>query len=327
MGDAKPRRSPAGFLASFVVDAGDHLEAAKLHLLNLDADLEDEEALHGVAQELQALEHEAGEIGLFHLQALALDIGTLWDTAGEDRSGLQRSGIDLTFEGIEGLGFLLAGVADPLASKGDHPSGRWIRKLRAKIRARARRIRGPSPPRGDRRGRDERGRPRNAEDPDLIRRGRQGGNADETPKTVESRLADFAGEAREHMDAAMHHVLNLEAEFNRHESRLEFCRALHAVRRKARRLGLIQIHLLAHEALTLIEGIPEAECKFSEEVIEISFEVIEAVNRLLANVADSIASRQRIPSEPWIKELVLKIQTLARKEKSSVNAAQRAERS
>ncbi|MHC4601114.1 MAG: hypothetical protein ACYS47_19135 [Planctomycetota bacterium] len=141
------------------------------------------------------------------------------------------------------------------------------------------------------------------------------------PRTVESLLATFIADAGDHLEMATLHLLNLEAELNDEESFNDFSRAIHCIHRKARGLGLIQIHVLTHEILTLLDSVPHGKPEHQRTVVELAFETVEAIGRLLANVADSISTGYRIPSEPWIKELVLKIQSLGGCELSSIETS------
>lgn len=146
---------------------------------------------------------------------------------------------------------------------------------------------------------------------------------EDAPRTVESLLTTFIADARDHLETAMLHLLNLEAELNDEESFNDFSKAIHCIHRKAKGLGLIQIHVLTHEILTLLDRVRRGKPRLQKAVIELAFETVEAIGRLLANVADSITTRRRIPSEPWIKELVLRIQGLPGQELSSIDTSPR----
>lgn len=119
-------------------------------------------------------------------------------------------------------------------------------------------------------------------------------------------LADFIGEAREHLEAADTHLLTLETQRDDAEALNAVFRAFHTIKGGAGFLQLSDILRVAHEAETLLDKARRHELVLSSHVMDTVFAAVDLlrllVNRLPANARDDEGMGERI--EEAIQEIM-----------------------
>jgi two-component system chemotaxis sensor kinase CheA len=103
-------------------------------------------------------------------------------------------------------------------------------------------------------------------------------------------LGDFVSEAREHLEAADLHMLTLETEPRNEEALNAVFRAFHTIKGVAGFLALDEIRTLAHEAEHLLDRARKGELALEGKAVDVTFEVIDALKRLVGNLCDSDAT-------------------------------------
>lgn len=122
-------------VADFVNRAGEHLDSADEHLLTLEREPEDREALDAVFRVFHTIKGMAGFLGFVEIEGLAHETESLLDGPRKDASVLAADAFDMVFAAVDAMRGLVAGrggaqapeaapagAADPdIAATGDAP--------------------------------------------------------------------------------------------------------------------------------------------------------------------------------------------------------------
>ncbi len=114
----QPLQGDRDLLQEFVQEATEHLDAADLHILSLESDARNDEALNAVFRAFHTIKGVAGFIALDDVQTLAHQAENLLDKARKGDLELNAACIDVTFEAVDLLKQMIAQVARALASDG-----------------------------------------------------------------------------------------------------------------------------------------------------------------------------------------------------------------
>lgn len=114
-----PREFDPDILGGFIVEAREHLEGADVHLLALESDASDAEALRTVFRAFHTIKGAAGCLDLGAIQALAHETETLLDLARRGGFDLVAA-MDLLFEAVDAMKRLTA-QAETVLKSGDAP--------------------------------------------------------------------------------------------------------------------------------------------------------------------------------------------------------------
>jgi chemotaxis protein histidine kinase CheA len=105
-------------LADFVAEAQEHLDTSDLHLLTLEEDASNEDALNAVFRAFHTIKGVAGFLALKDVQRLAHEAETLLDKARKGGLELKGVAIDVTFDAVDALKALVKRVEEALAGDG-----------------------------------------------------------------------------------------------------------------------------------------------------------------------------------------------------------------
>jgi len=123
------------FLAEFLAEASDHLDAAEASLLTLGTNPADRPAIEACFRALHSIKGGAGFMDLGRIQALAHAAEHLLSEMREGRIAVGSDTIDALLQAVSRLRELvtsLSGNGEPAPSPGnDGPDGEWLRLLRA----------------------------------------------------------------------------------------------------------------------------------------------------------------------------------------------------
>ena len=125
LGQAKstPLAGDLGLLGEFVTESMDHLEMADIHLLTLETEPRNDDALNAVFRAFHTIKGVAGFLALEEIQALSHESENLLDRARKGDLLLEGPAIDVTFEAVDALKSLVNSVkrslstGEPLASE------------------------------------------------------------------------------------------------------------------------------------------------------------------------------------------------------------------
>ncbi len=122
------------FLAEFLAEAADHLDAAEASLLTLGGDHADRSAIESCFRALHSIKGGAGFMDLGRIQALAHAAEHLLSEMREGRIAVGSDNIDALLQAVSRLRELVAALSgsdEPAPSSGnDGPDGEWLRQLR-----------------------------------------------------------------------------------------------------------------------------------------------------------------------------------------------------
>jgi two-component system, chemotaxis family, sensor kinase CheA len=122
-------------LGEFVNEANEHLDNADVHLLTIETDPQDAEALNAVFRAFHTIKGVAGFLALDDVLALSHEAENLLDRARKHDLVLEGGCIDVTFDAVDMLKRLIAHVAEALASRGVLEAEASLHDLIARIRA------------------------------------------------------------------------------------------------------------------------------------------------------------------------------------------------
>ena len=122
-------------LADFVSEARDHLDAADIHILTLETEPEDEEALNAVFRAFHTIKGVAGFLALDEVGALAHEAENLLDKARKGEMRLVGDAIDVTFDAVDTLKRLITYVSHSLATSEELSLDPKLPSLLARLKA------------------------------------------------------------------------------------------------------------------------------------------------------------------------------------------------
>ncbi len=108
-------------LAEFISEAQEHLDNADVHLLTIESNPKDADALNAVFRAFHTIKGVAGFLGLADVQTLAHQAESLLDKARKEELDLVGGNIDITFESVDLMKQLVQDVANSLGSGEDLP--------------------------------------------------------------------------------------------------------------------------------------------------------------------------------------------------------------
>ena len=111
-------------------------------------------------------------------------------------------------------------------------------------------------------------------------------------------LGDFISEASEHALSAEKNMLALEKENNNKEAVNSVFRAFHTLKSLAGFLGLGDIHVLVAETENLLSGIRKNEIPVNAYSIELLYDSVDILKRMIKNVTVSVKTGVKIAGEP-----------------------------
>jgi two-component system chemotaxis sensor kinase CheA len=126
-----------------------------------------------------------------------------------------------------------------------------------------------------------------------------------------SLLAEFISESKEHLDAANNQLLALETEPSNKEALNSVFRAFHTMKGISGFLGLGDISHLAHDTENLLDRVRKEEMELSQDVMDISFEALDMMMRLIEDVKQSLESGAELSREKDLPGLLGRVRALA----------------
>jgi len=123
-------------------------------------------------------------------------------------------------------------------------------------------------------------------------------------------LTEFASEAKEHLEAADVHLLNLETNSQDEEAINAVFRAFHTIKGLAGFLGLEEVGSLAHEAENLLDRARKKELELAGSAMDVSFDAVDMLKKLVVNVSDSLSSGTPVAREESLDELLERIKAV-----------------
>jgi len=106
-----------GLLEEFASEATEHLEAADLHLLTLETEPRNAEALNSVFRAFHTIKGVAGFLALDRIGALAHEAENLLDLARKGEVVLEGTAIDVTFDAVDALKRLVGDVCGSFSTE------------------------------------------------------------------------------------------------------------------------------------------------------------------------------------------------------------------
>ncbi len=122
-------------LADFVTEATEHLDAADMHLLTLESEPDNDEALNAVFRAFHTIKGVAGFLALEEIGSLAHEAENLLDRARKGELVLAGGAIDVTFDAVDALKNLIETVHSCLRKGEPMPSDESLPGLLARIKA------------------------------------------------------------------------------------------------------------------------------------------------------------------------------------------------
>jgi two-component system chemotaxis sensor kinase CheA len=118
----------------FITESTEHLETAEVHLLTLETETENEEALNAVFRAFHTIKGSAGMLGLSRLSHLAHEAENLLGKAREGKVVLAGRAMDAVFDTVDNLKEMIQGIREAVTS-GNEPTepagvGALIERLR-----------------------------------------------------------------------------------------------------------------------------------------------------------------------------------------------------
>lgn len=121
-------------------------------------------------------------------------------------------------------------------------------------------------------------------------------------------LEEFINEANEHLEQAENCLMNMEADANDSESLNGLFRAFHTIKGVAGFLNLGDVQTLAHEAETLLDAVRKGERELVGASVDLSFDTIDALKRMIAAVTEAMTSGESVAADPERASLVKRLQ-------------------
>ncbi|HKI97524.1 MAG TPA: Hpt domain-containing protein [bacterium] len=142
----------------------------------------------------------------------------------------------------------------------------------------------------------------------------------------ESLLVDFISESKEHLDQASAQLLALESDPENEEAINCVFRAFHTVKGIAGFLNLEEVAELAHDTENLLDQVRRNELALSPPVIDLVFEALDWMTRLIGNVRKGLQSDGRAMTEPELDAVLERINAAQRGQIGAPAAGARTQR-
>ncbi|MDH4248216.1 MAG: chemotaxis protein CheW, partial [Deltaproteobacteria bacterium] len=139
------------------------------------------------------------------------------------------------------------------------------------------------------------------------------GSAEETEQTFRlggdpSIMVDFVSESKEHLDHASSQLLGLESNPDDEEAINSVFRAFHTIKGVAGFLQLKEIADLAHHTENLLDLVRKHEIQLTPALVDLSFEALDWMNRLIGNVARALGDDGVVRKEPDLRGVIARVQ-------------------
>ena len=134
------------------------------------------------------------------------------------------------------------------------------------------------------------------------------------PKMLEgdpALLGEFVSEAKEHLDNADVHLLTLETEPQNEEALNAVFRAFHTIKGVSGFLALDDVQSLSHEAENLLDRARKGDLTLEGGYIDLTFDAVDFLKRLIDHVAASLESGEPLPYEVELPGLVKRLSSAA----------------
>ncbi len=122
-------------MAEFIQEAREHLEAADVHLLTLETEPDNEEALNAVFRAFHTLKGNAGFLALPEIQCLAHEAESLLDRARKRTLQLEGKAMDVAFDAVDALKGLVGQISERPAPESLLAQQVELERLRERLRA------------------------------------------------------------------------------------------------------------------------------------------------------------------------------------------------
>ncbi len=123
-------------------------------------------------------------------------------------------------------------------------------------------------------------------------------------------LQEFVSEATEHLDSVDAHLLTLESDPSDKEAIHAVFRAFHTIKGVAGFLNLHDVRELAHEAESLLDKVRKGAIHLSQASLDVSFDAVDVMKRLVHNVAQALAGDGMLVREPSMGPILGRLQDL-----------------
>lgn len=114
--EAKPLEADPDLLSDFVAEAMEHLDNSDVHLLTIETEPGNQDALNAVFRAFHTIKGVAGFLALEEIQALAHDAENLLDGARKGACVLEGAMLDLVFDSVDVMKHCVGNVSHALAS-------------------------------------------------------------------------------------------------------------------------------------------------------------------------------------------------------------------
>ncbi len=123
----------------------------------------------------------------------------------------------------------------------------------------------------------------------------------------QSLLVDFISESKEHLEHASAQLLSLESDPESEEAVNSVFRAFHTVKGIAEYLNLDEIAMLAHNTENLLDQVRRHELILTPAVVDLVFEALDWMTRLIGNVSKALQSDGMVSAEPELDPFLSRI--------------------
>ena len=124
-------------------------------------------------------------------------------------------------------------------------------------------------------------------------------------------LSEFISEAQEHLDNADIHLLTIESNPSDADALNAVFRAFHTIKGVAGFLALEDIQALAHQSENLLDKARKNEIALTGGNIDITFEAVDFMKRLVQHVSNALTNDAELPVEEELPALVERIKSAA----------------
>lgn len=124
-------------------------------------------------------------------------------------------------------------------------------------------------------------------------------------------LKDFCAEANEHLENSDVQLLTIETDPANADALNAVFRAFHTIKGVAGFMALEDIQSLAHEAEFLLDHARKGNLLLQGRAIDVTFEAVDALKRLVRDVAQTLSAGGLLPVQPDIPALIAAIRAAA----------------
>lgn len=286
--------SDPDLVADFVNESIEHLDSCNGHLLTIESNPEDLDALNAVFRAFHTIKGVASFLNLTYIRELAHEAESLLDKARSQTLVLADELMDLVFESLDTMKQMIEDLSFTMQTGKPHSTLKNVSTLISRLHVA---LTGESP--------------QTEEVPAEEEFEVEQGEASLPLEVILAELPQLIEELEEHIEIAEEQILKLEKDPQEKAALDHLFRSFHTVKGTSAFLGLSAIETLAHKAENLLDKARTEGGELEAGNMELVFESVDSFKKIALALKDIVKSGTKDLTLPEFPQLVRKLDAAA----------------